>query len=560
MFKSGLLKNQEPGKGRGKIVGADEEEKTEYPFVPPELDKSFPNLNGGYYPEYVNDAVLISPGVQATPSARNKVLVPGVPIVYFKWKVYQEIMYIVKTMTPKTGECGGFALLERMNPHAPQFMVYDYFVPGQKAVSVEVDLDGEDSTKYFNYLSEKWPEKFGDDKHRQIMHWHSHGNMGAFFSATDDKQQSNIDQLGYQDDYRIYIVFTAKGTFKVNFVYYSPVFAIAKDTPVGVILDDDMETMELSAERKAELDKLMEDHIEERSSSYAGRSYYDHFNWRNNRRGHYGVTAENKGKGKGKNKNKNKNKNSWKNKCKNKHSWKGNNMHKTEEDYKATRTATPTEKDCLQAENVREIRDLVNDVEEEHTAEQELIHYTDENFSEEETSFSIPGPGEYEVVARRTTVLVCSMLEHMCDSFAVSVSIAQVADSIFQEPAAILSTIAHFPKEDHGDFTNSVVALAIYGVQEGHLTERADTEYFVLCTDMVEQLVKTLIDHAYSTVAECAVDYELPPLETLILDRLGEYIFAEAVDGNTDIPEILRLVEITESEISLDDVLSNMFD
>ena len=100
------------------------------------------------------------------------------PTVFFAANVLQEMQYVVNTLAPKTGECGGYFLMKQLQDDYPQFLVYDFFMVGQEASAGEVELCGYDSKKYFDYLREKYPDELKTKFHNKLGHWHSHGSLG----------------------------------------------------------------------------------------------------------------------------------------------------------------------------------------------------------------------------------------------------------------------------------------------------------------------------------------------------------------------------------------------
>jgi hypothetical protein len=225
----------------------------EYPFYAPE--PKFPTWQRDMATSESHYYILQKAAGVTDPFSEVKV-----PTLFFAASVYQEVLYMVKRMAKKTGECGCFLMIRQLQDARPHFLAYDYFIPGQTASSGEVDLDTTDTTKYWNYLRETYPEEFASGLHRKLAHAHSHGTvLGAFYSGTDQTQQNSRGQLGYFDDYRIYVVFGKDGNeIKAGFVQYYPFFHRIEDINVGLYFGDPQYCVRLTRERKQELDAKMD--------------------------------------------------------------------------------------------------------------------------------------------------------------------------------------------------------------------------------------------------------------------------------------------------------------
>lgn len=205
---------------------------------------------------------------------------PSVPIVAFTSQVYQEIMYLVESNAHQ--ECGVFLTMKRLHNSKPHFLAFDWFMPGQKVTSATVSMQAADSEKYYSYLKETYPYYRENGLHRYLCHLHSHGNIALpTFSGTDDNQQFSKDDLGFMDDYRFYIVVTAKGNIKASLVAYKPSLTRV-DAAVAKVFYSQEHVDMLTKKRKEEIDAIAKGAIFKEPvpistyTKYTGTSSYDY--------------------------------------------------------------------------------------------------------------------------------------------------------------------------------------------------------------------------------------------------------------------------------------------
>ena len=101
-----------------------------------------------------------------------------------------------------TGEISGIGV-EKEN------VIYDIAIFEQKCSTSDTELDMEDLVKYITKLANENPDKV---EHMKVW-WHSHSNMGCFWSSTDD---DNIKNMMDNMKKLISIVVNKKGEFKTR--------------------------------------------------------------------------------------------------------------------------------------------------------------------------------------------------------------------------------------------------------------------------------------------------------------------------------------------------------
>lgn len=230
----------------------------EVKFYPPEIKKHYPTwtsekvtLEDNWLVTHVPDGVKIS--------HRDLINNRDFPGVFFTPRVYNEMTYVVESLAPKTGECAMFALVKKVSPERPHWLVYDWFLSKQTASSAEVKLDVPDFDRYFKYLRENNGDIFSSDKdlHNQLMHAHSHHTMNmCSWSGTDMNQQTSAEELARQGDYRIFFLFTIGHGLKATLVNYATGLT-RQEMYIGLCFSDPEYVVPLTNKRKRELDEQM---------------------------------------------------------------------------------------------------------------------------------------------------------------------------------------------------------------------------------------------------------------------------------------------------------------
>lgn len=215
------------------------------------------------------------------------------PVIFIDINVYARIFYILHRAKEITGnECAGLFIYKRLNPRVPHYLITDFILPGQEANSGAVELDDEDMGKYINYIREHHLEEikeacinnntlFTGNILDYIGHWHSHGNMGTFWSGTDRTQQEDKAQLGYNALGRFYLVFNLTGSILSSYVQYSPFFHRKDNTPMGLYIGNGYSFTE---EDKKHLDYLIDTLIISKRTNFVKLSnrdnnYYYNYNY-----------------------------------------------------------------------------------------------------------------------------------------------------------------------------------------------------------------------------------------------------------------------------------------
>jgi hypothetical protein len=220
-----------------------------YPFTP-----DFPTWEGDAAFTGSDYLLLNKPKDKTT--GKDPLKDPAKPSVFMTPRVTKEVQYIVDKAE---GEVAWMFLSKQIAPKSRTYLIYDYFLANQDASGAHVDLDMEDVARYTDYLKETFPEQWPDGNIAQdLHHGHSHASMPVFWSGTDTKQQESKDELGFQNDYRFFLVFNKHKEVYASMVVYSPVFFRVDDIHVGIYTGDGTtQNVELSCQRKKELDEKM---------------------------------------------------------------------------------------------------------------------------------------------------------------------------------------------------------------------------------------------------------------------------------------------------------------
>lgn len=215
---------------------------------------------------------------------------PRTPVLAFTGTLYREIRYLVEQH--KSSELAVFLTIKRLSTIKPHWLAFDFFMPKQRISSAEVVMDGPDCEQYFDAL-QKMDYFRENGLHRNIAHLHSHAQFGVFWSKTDDTEQFSRDELGFHDDYRLFVVVNAKGDIKFSYVGYKPVLHRV-DGATCVLYSCPEYAQELTKARKEELDKIADGAMMKRqpvtfSSNYTGRIGYGTGVGTQNKRAAYGY-------------------------------------------------------------------------------------------------------------------------------------------------------------------------------------------------------------------------------------------------------------------------------
>lgn len=184
---------------------------------------------------------------------------PRTPILAFTGALWKEIRYCVEKHPTK--ELALFLVIKRMAEKRPHFLAFDMFMPKQNITGASVQMDGESCQAYYNALKDHpYFQQYGFQKN--LCHLHSHGGFATFWSSTDDTEQFSADELGFYDDYRLYVVVNAKGDIKASLVNYYPTL-YRVDCATALFFAKEEYARELTPARKKELDAMMEENMEQ---------------------------------------------------------------------------------------------------------------------------------------------------------------------------------------------------------------------------------------------------------------------------------------------------------
>lgn len=177
---------------------------------------------------------------------------PKTPVLAFTGTLYREIRYLVEQH--KNTELAVFLTIKRLSAIKPHWLAFDFFMPKQRISAAEVVMDAQDCEQYFDAMQEM--DYFRENGlHKNIAHLHSHAQFGVFWSKTDDTEQFSRDELGFHDDYRLFVVVNAKGDIKFSYVGYKPLLHRV-DGATCVLYSCPEYAQELTKARKEELDKI----------------------------------------------------------------------------------------------------------------------------------------------------------------------------------------------------------------------------------------------------------------------------------------------------------------
>ena len=227
-------------------IAAPQPEVPFFPFIPAfpkwELDLAYTS----------SDYLLINNNAttEKDPLLDNKLAIPFISAMKLK-----EIQYIVDKAP---GEIAWMFLGKQLQHNSRHFLLYDFFLARQDASAAHVSLDMEDVYRYTKYLTDTYPDQWTDGNiAKALHHGHSHVNMAVHFSNTDHNQQEKVEELGFHNDYRFFLVFNKRKEVRACLVNYFPVFYRIDNLPVGIYTGDGVPQGEISRDRTKELDEQM---------------------------------------------------------------------------------------------------------------------------------------------------------------------------------------------------------------------------------------------------------------------------------------------------------------
>ena len=194
------------------------------------------------------------------------------PILAFTGKCYREIRYIVERNA--ANEFAVFLAIKKIDPKKPHFLAFDWFMPGQtvSAGGVGIDFEKGNCREYFEAIG-KIPYYQKRGVQRGLCHLHSHASFGVFWSSVDDAQQMESGDLGFLDDYRLYVVLNNAGDIKFSLVTYNPVL-FRVDGAVCLAYGEEGYAEPLTRRRKKEIDSVMAGSIRKSFAAGAVKSEF----------------------------------------------------------------------------------------------------------------------------------------------------------------------------------------------------------------------------------------------------------------------------------------------
>ena len=138
------------------------------------------------------------------------------------------------------GEISGLGTISKQYNH---FIIEDVFLFKQQNTSASTTLDVEEITAMLVGKMQK-----NEDVSNIKLWWHSHANMGVFWSGTDDSTINNFDNK----EYLISLVSNKEGQILCRFDLYHPIRLTIDDIKYTIIFDEEND---LKEECKKEYDE-----------------------------------------------------------------------------------------------------------------------------------------------------------------------------------------------------------------------------------------------------------------------------------------------------------------
>jgi len=151
------------------------------------------------------------------------------------YRTYLKLKYFIDECD---NEISGFGMVSRLGDH--HFHIYDIEVLPQEVTSTNATINDEDLA---NFLYHKM--KAGESTEPYKLWWHSHANMGVFWSSTDNGTINGSTDFPYL----ISIVGNKKGELKSRIDIYEPI-RLTIDVELEI---EELEDEELRAECATEI-------------------------------------------------------------------------------------------------------------------------------------------------------------------------------------------------------------------------------------------------------------------------------------------------------------------
>lgn len=205
-------------------------------------------------PEWDMDVACAQNGYFVT-SSPKEFTSHSTPVLFIAATLYNEWQYITQK---RKDEISAFWMTKELGDGLPHYLAYDFVIPKQEVTPTLTSIDGESLKEITTRLKPLFPN---NGMHKYLTHAHLHPNMGVGWSGTDLTQQNTKGELGFESDYRIYVVTNSNMEIHASFVMYKPVFFRVENVTVGIYTGDKYAAVPLAKERKAELDLLVSDNI-----------------------------------------------------------------------------------------------------------------------------------------------------------------------------------------------------------------------------------------------------------------------------------------------------------
>ncbi len=146
-------------------------------------------------------------------------------MIYIEEKSWNKLLnYSRSAVKQFSAEIGGMALLEQ--DEDGDWWIVEPTILKQTVTGSNCNLDAEELSKYYTTEAMENPDV-------RFVWWHSHANMGVFWSGTD----TNTMDADKSIDWSVALVINAKGEYKVRVNWESPI-SFQHDTELGIIRKD----------------------------------------------------------------------------------------------------------------------------------------------------------------------------------------------------------------------------------------------------------------------------------------------------------------------------------
>lgn len=147
-------------------------------------------------------------------------------------KTYLSMVGAVKKLAETNNELGGLMKCT-FNKEDKNIYIEDHVLLPQKATSTDFEIKEEEIENFTTQLIEENKE---DDIAKYGHWWHSHHNLGLFWSMTDDEQFKKLSNGNNNFKYVVGIVFVSNGNFRARIDIKTPIASLTiDDLPVTIL-------------------------------------------------------------------------------------------------------------------------------------------------------------------------------------------------------------------------------------------------------------------------------------------------------------------------------------